>query len=108
MTKDDQNRAQALLGKNVLIGLSYYDHNEELLEQIQLHGHIIGIDDTVVTVKLSGSGEEITFPPDLSAFREASPGDYTLRSTGEVVTNPDFLAQWSIYRPPPEDLRVTR
>jgi hypothetical protein len=102
MTKDDHDRIQALLAKYVLVGLTYLDHNEQVLEQVQLHGHIVGIDDDVITVKLFSSGEEVTLPPDLSVFKEASPGDYTLRSTGEVVSDPDFVAQWTIHRPPPE------
>src|SRR5438093_13612744 len=99
----DQERARSLIGKHVLIGLSYYDHDEVLLEQVQLHGHITAIDERQVTVELSGSGEECTLPPDLSAFSEAPPGDYRLRSTGEVVTDPDLLTQWNIRKPPPDE-----
>jgi len=41
-------------------------------------------------------------PPDLRAFQDAPPGEYRLRSTGEVVVDPDFISSWTINRPPPD------
>jgi hypothetical protein len=45
------------------------------------------------------NGEEFSIPPDLSAIEIAAPGDYTLRSTNEVVRNPDYLASYSVTLP---------
>ena len=41
-------------------------------------------------------GTDFTLPPDLSSTKRARQGEYKLRSTGEVVVNPDFLATWNL------------
>jgi hypothetical protein len=46
------------------------------------------------------SGEPYTLPPDMRSIFVAEPGEYRLRASGEVVTNPDFTVMFSIYRPP--------
>jgi hypothetical protein len=40
----DGRRAAALVGKSVLIGVTYYDADGRLLEQRQMHGVIISAD----------------------------------------------------------------
>jgi hypothetical protein len=35
-------------------------------------------------------------PPEPDAFDEAVPGEYRLRSTGEVVVNPAFTTSWTV------------
>ena len=49
-------------------------------------------------------GELLTLPPDLRPFQPAPAGSYRLRSTGEVVLDPDYLATWTIRRPAVEDV----
>jgi hypothetical protein len=41
-------------------------------------------------------------PLDLEALRPAPPGSYTLRSSGEVVVDPDLLSAWTVHRSLPE------
>jgi hypothetical protein len=41
-------------------------------------------------------GEEFNLPPDTRAIEIASAGEYRLRTTGEVVMDPDFTAMFSI------------
>jgi hypothetical protein len=53
----------------------------------------------VITVMVSGSNKEFTLPPDLSAIKIAGEGEYKLRSTEEIVVNPDLLATWTITAP---------
>jgi hypothetical protein len=38
------------------------------------------------------------WPPDQRAFKKARPGECRLRSTGEVVVDPDYTAVWTIRR----------
>jgi hypothetical protein len=38
-------------------------------------------------------------PPDLAAFRRAEPGEYRLKSSTDVVIDPDVLGSWSIVEP---------
>lgn len=85
-----------LVGKSILVGLTYVDADDQLIRQEQKHGLIVEADESNVTVRLVGSLEEFSVPPDLEAFEPAAEGEYTLRGTGEVVTDPDLLASWTI------------
>ncbi len=93
---------ESLIGKHVLIGITYLDHDGHILEQTQMHGDIVGMTDEVITVKLAGSGEEFTLPPDVEAFQKAPEGMYRLRSSGEQIVNPDLLTSWTVTKPSPE------
>jgi hypothetical protein len=88
------------IGKHVLVGLTYLDAEGEVEEQEQFHGVIVegGGPDEGVTLKRADTGEVVTLPPGLEP---AEPGEYTLRSSGETVVDPDFVATWTIS--PPEE-----
>lgn len=88
-----------LIGKVLLIGLTYYSHDKIFIEQRQYWGTVIESNKTAICVKQK-NGEIFRLPPDLSSTKLAPPGEYRLKSTGEVVINPDFLATWIIYNPP--------
>jgi hypothetical protein len=83
-----------LIGKVLLVGITYYTHNSELINQKQFYGTVIEANDSIIRIK-QNDGSEFTLPPDLSSTKRARPGEYKLRSTGEVVVNPDFLATWN-------------
>ena len=87
-----------LIGKTILIGLTYYTANNEFIEQKQYWGKVLESNENRILVKLNG-GEIFGLPPDLSSTQVAAPGEYRLRSTGEIVVNPDFLTTWNINRP---------
>ncbi len=92
-------RAIDLMGKYVLIGLTYYDSRDRFIDRTQLHGRITAADDeTGFEVHLEGrqKGETYWLPPDLEAFHVARPGGYRLESTGEVVTSPDLVSVWVV------------
>lgn len=93
---------ETYIGKHLLFGITYLDHDENLIDQVQLHGTITRIEATIIAIRLHGSNEEFTLPPDLDAINEAPPGEYKLRSTGEVVENPDLLATWTVTQPKPK------
>jgi hypothetical protein len=92
--------AQALLGRLVLVGLSYFKVDaEEPFEQQQMFGRVVSADEREgILLSLEGqrTGEQFNLPPDTRSFREAEPGEYRLRSTGEIVVNPDFTVTFSI------------
>jgi len=78
------------------MGITYIDENNNVLEQKQLHGIISRINsEEGIVVSLPNSEEEFKLPPDFRGFEPAPPGEYNLRSTGEVVIDPDFLTQWT-------------
>src|SRR5262245_55804154 len=84
----DDATAGALVGKYVLIGLTYLDHDGTLISRDQIHGVVVAVDRRVgVTIELHGGrkGEKFTLPPALDAFDPAPPGSYRLRASGEVV-----------------------
>lgn len=98
----DSERAASLVGKSLLIGVTYLDKSERLVEQKQLYGTIISADPkSGITVQLGGNrqGEAFKLPPDLAAIQAAKPGEYRLRSTGETVVNPDLVTTWTVTAP---------
>src|SRR5215210_6328706 len=95
----DEHQAATLVGKHALVGLTYVNADGTVRRQVQVHGRITAVDETMVTMSLAGSGEVFTLPPALAAFEPAPPGEYSLRSTGEVVVDPDLLASFTITRP---------
>jgi hypothetical protein len=115
----DDARARALVGRTVLLGLTFADAGGEVIEQTQRHGVIEEVDaDRGIGVRLVGpglpwNGELYRLPPTLSNFADAAPGSYRLRATGETVVDPDFTSTWEIRSPAagestPEQLEARR
>lgn len=94
--------AKTLPGQMVLVGLAYFDAGaEEPFEQQQLFGRVVHADERKgILLSLEGqrAGEQFNLPPDTRSFQEAEPGEYRLRTTGEVVVNPDFTVTFSIQK----------
>jgi hypothetical protein len=100
----DPETADSLLGKHVLVGLTRCSEDGEVLEQTQFHGEIVVVDERDgVAIERAGSDELFWLPPDLRAYHDAPPGEYRLRSTGEVVVDPDVTTSWTITAPPEEE-----
>jgi hypothetical protein len=95
----DEELVASVIGKRLLIGLTYVTYSGELIEQKQLHGIVeqISREDGIVLRLPDGSTHRL--PPDLRGIQQAPPGTYRLRSTGEEVHDPDFLYTWTITRP---------
>jgi hypothetical protein len=96
----DAARADGMVGRLMLVGLTYVDPIGDILEQRQMFGHVVSADaDAGIILALSGSGdgERFALPPDLSAITEATAGVYRLRATGEEITNPELLATFTVH-----------
>src|SRR5262249_25255393 len=94
--------AADLIGKTLLIGLTRLDASGSVVEQLQLHGIVTEASpDVGITVICQGDslGEKFRRPPELSAIVAAEPGSYQLKSTGEVVIDPDYTTSWTIQSP---------
>ena len=91
-----------LLGKVILVGITYYTCDHQLIEQKQYHGIVVRADEQAVVIRRE-SGEELSLPPDLRSTKPAPPGEYRLRSTGEIVVDPDFLSTWNVREKSDED-----
>ena len=100
----DQQKADGYVGKYILVGLTYLDHQGVETRRAQLHGVIEKASPDGITVNLRGvhDGESLSMPPDLGAIVPAQPATYNLHSTGESVEKPDLLATWTINAPRPE------
>jgi len=96
----DRRKAAKLLGRTILIGLTYRPGGGQPEELSQIHGTIEEADEKGILVRLAGAraGETYTLPPHLSALKKASPGVYRLRSTGEEVVDPDLVTSWVVER----------
>ena len=96
---NDQQAAE-LVGARVLIGITrlraYGSEQEQMFGVIRSANARGGFE-----VALDGSreGETYWLPPDLRNFIPAQAGEYRLRSTGEVVSNPDYTSSWTIQPP---------
>jgi hypothetical protein len=97
------SRGKDLIGKTVIVGLrkyeSLYDGAKTLMEQFQMCGEVLRMDLSEGIVIRLKEGSEYKLPPDISMLQSAPPGEYTLRSTGEVVTDPDLLTMWTATTP---------
>ena len=95
----DEQLAARVIGKHLLVGLTFVTQSGEVIEQKQLHGIVEQITrQTGIVIRLV-DGSEYRLPPDLRGIGVAPPGTYRLRATGEEVHNPDFLYTWTITRP---------
>jgi hypothetical protein len=95
----DDELASRLLGRLVLVGINHFNADGALTKQEQVFGKVEYVDSVRgFRIRLQGkrSGEDYYLPPDTRSFREAAPGEYRLRSTGEVVMDPDFTTEWII------------
>jgi hypothetical protein len=88
----------SVIGKHLLVGLTHRSLDDQVVSIEQFHGIIdrVNLREGLV-LKLYSSGEERSLPPDLSRLEKADPGQYRLKTTGEVVADPDFTLMWTIY-----------
>jgi hypothetical protein len=96
-------RPQDLVGKDILVGLTYLDTEGRVLRQEQFHGRIEEANKDSIRVRTSDGGRRRWVPNDPAAIRPAPGGSYRLASTGQVVTDPTLLTSWKITVLPDDD-----
>lgn len=101
MTDDwDDGKASEFIGKRVLVGITYLDAAEKVIEQKQFHGFVVRANRKEgVVLSLASNGKELKLPPSTRVLELAAPGEYRLRSTGEIVVDPDYTCTWSVKKP---------
>jgi len=100
----DEVFAGRLVGRTLLVGITEQDHNGKLLRRHQVFGVVTkAVRDYGICVKRRDDGAEAWFPPDTRNIKPATPGDYRNRTTGEVVSNPDYTASWVFTGPMPKN-----
>jgi hypothetical protein len=99
----DQSEADWLIGKIALVGITRLaSDGATIRSQGQYHGKIVRADRSAgIVIECEGvwSGKTMTLPPMTGVFHPANSGEYRLRSTGEIIKDPDVLATWSITEP---------
>jgi hypothetical protein len=96
----DNDWAKWLLGQYALVGITRMAADRETVRSIeQHHGRIVAVNRRGVTIACEGhwQGKTVKLPPDQRAFSPARPGQYCLKSTGELVNDPDIVTSWTIY-----------
>jgi len=94
----DADLAKTLLGKTLLMNLTFLDNDGDVEERQQFFGVVIdATEDEGIVLDLLGEhdGDTYTLPPQTSAIKAAEPGVTTL--AGET---PDFVASWIIHGEP--------
>ncbi len=99
----DETRAAWLIGKVALVGMTRLaSDGKTVIAKQQYHGVIEACDSaTGIRIVCKGVGdiENIMLPPTTKPFLDAKPGEYRLRSTGEIIRNPDVTVSWAITEP---------
>ena len=97
-------KEKVVIGKLLIIGITYYKHDGTFIERKQLYGKVTNVYKDSIAVELEGTNAGTIFyiPRNLRALLKASPGIYELKSTGELVTNPDYTTMWNVTKPPPD------
>lgn len=86
-----------LLGRTLLVGITVLDASGEIMERAEVFGVVVCVDPAVVLRRRDE--DDLELPPEPEAYEPAAPGEYRLRSTGEVVVDPDYLAVWTVQEP---------
>jgi hypothetical protein len=93
--------AAKYVGKYILVGITREDAFGRETDRFQIHGVIESITPREMLVALRGSrsGEKYSLPPAVDWLHPAAPGEYRLKTTGEVVLDPDYTASFRITAP---------
>lgn len=95
----DEAFAAQLIGAHVLVGITHYDLAGNVERVEQFHGRVVKAAPGEGVTIVDGGGQERWLPPHRDSYEPADPGEYRLRSTGEVVRDPDYLSTWDVYPP---------
>lgn len=94
---NDTENTENLIDKILLIGITVLDEKDEIISQVQVYGPIIRVTDDLIVIRRNETQAEFTIPAYLDNVKEAKPHEYKLRTTGEIVTNPDYLSSWTVH-----------
>ena len=90
---------KSIIGKNILVGMTYVDKKKRVIDSIEFYGKIIKADENKsIIIENIETKEKFELPPDLSSIKIAKPGEYKLRSTGKIIVNPDLITTWIVKR----------
>lgn len=86
-----------LVGKTVIVNLSYIDMSGKFLTDSEYYGTIVEASQTHgIIIERYGINDKVALPPQLDNFHPAPPGQYHLQKAQITVTNPDFVSNWRV------------
>lgn len=85
-----------MIGGRILVGVTYLNDDGGVYQQLQFVGRVTAVE-PLVSIERKGA-EPFTLPPEPEAYDRAALGEYTLRGTGQVVNDPDFITSWTVHR----------
>ena len=96
-------KKQDFIGKNILVGFTWIDRDDNVLEQRSAFGTITRIADHILYFDC-GDGEEVTIPFDPENIEKSDPAlVYNLHNPQTTVTGVDFTSEWTIYHSPEDE-----
>jgi hypothetical protein len=92
-----ESQAAALIGKHVVVGLTFVDADQKPIRLTQLHGYVVKVNRREGIMLKQADGSEYELPPTLEGFQKVPKGSScTLRSTGELVGDVDYLVSYTV------------
>ena len=99
-------RKKQFIGRTVLVGINFLDHDRSLLERYETHGTIEEI--TNELIKISREEGKFQLPFREGGLQEARPGVYREKTTGSVIKNPDYLATLNLVMRDPAQIEYCK
>ena len=90
----NEPRARFAVGKRALVGITILSQDGDLVERNQFVGRIASVDPDRGIELLLDDRSSYWLPPDSRSLEEARPGEYSLRSNGQTVVDPDYICTW--------------
>jgi hypothetical protein len=91
-----ENLQILLIGKVFLIGLSFLDKDDQIIEKYQTHGIVEKLTDNGIFVFKRSDGSIFKMPYHKDSISYADAGEYRAKDTGDIVLNPDYIMVWDI------------
>ena len=96
-------KKQDFIGKNILVGFTWIDRDDNVLERRSAFGTITRIADHMLYFDC-GDGEEVTIPFDPEHIEKSDPAlIYNLHNPQKTITGVDFTSEWTIYHSPEDE-----
>jgi len=83
-------------GKVFLIGLTFMDEDGNVIEQYQTSGMVEELTDNGFFKFNRNNACTFQLPYDERAIKKAAEGEYSEKSTRNIIINPDYITTWTI------------
>lgn len=96
----DPEFAEDLIGRTLLVGLTYLEHDGSLQDRRQVFGTVESCDPKKgIALREADTDEMFVIAPVLEAIDFGEPGIYRMADRDEEIEDPDFVALITVTRP---------